>query len=252
MAFISSIIQGIGAISQADASRHAANQQADAAKNAQQLQLDMFNRNKQDVQPWVTSGQRGNTELMRLLGLGSPDGFDPNAQLVRPFGMQDFQTDPGYQFRLQEGENAVLNNRSAMGGLNSGATMRALEQYGQGFASNEYQNAFNRYNTQQGNVYNRLAGLSNTGANSALGVAGLGANAAFRAGDFGTQAGNAQAAGTIGQSNALMGGASGIMNQWLQANALQQGGFGDQPGMNGAAPGYMQLPQQTPGWVSQG
>lgn len=240
MAFISSIASLAGSFIQADASRSAANKQADAAKSAQQLQLDMFNRNKADLQPWMQSGQQGNNALMQFLGLGGAQGFDPSAPGVRPFGQQDFQTDPGYQFRLQQGLDSVLNSRSAMGGVNSGNTMKALEQYGQGFASNEYQNAFNRYGQNQANIYNRLSGISNSGLNAAGGVAGLGANAAARAGEFGTQAGNAQAAGTIGQSNAFMGGAGNIMNQWLQANALQQ--------MQGGG-GYMEGPQQN--WLQQ-
>jgi len=223
MAFISSIASLAGSFIGADASRHAANTQADSAKAAQQLQLDMFNRNKQDLAPWMQSGQKGNEALMNFLGLGG-GGFDPNAPGVRPFGVQDFQQDPGYQFRMNEGLNAVLNKRSAIGGLNSGNTMRALEDYGQGMASNEYQNAFNRYNQGQQNIYSRLSGISNTGANSAAGIAGLGANAAARAGDFGVQGGNALAAGTVGQANAVTGGINDLMGQWLRANQIQQGG----------------------------
>ncbi len=212
-----------GSIISADASRSAANKQADAAQNAQQLQLDMFNRNKQDLAPWMQSGQKGNEALMNFLGLGG-GGFDPNAPGVRPFGAQDFQQDPGYQFRMNEGLNAVLNKRSAIGGLDSGNTMRALEDYGQGMASQEYQNAFNRYNTGIGNIYTRLSGISNSGLNAAGGIAGLGANAGARAGDFGVQGGNALAAGTVGQANAVTGGINDLMGQWLRANQIQQGG----------------------------
>lgn len=73
-------------------------------------------------------------------------------------------SDPGYQFRLSEGLNAINSNAAAKGGLNSGATLKALTQYGQNFASNEYNNAYNR-------EYNRLSQLAGYGFNSASGLA---------------------------------------------------------------------------------
>ncbi len=212
-----------GSLIASNASGNAADAQSQSAQDAQRLQLEMFNRNKQDLAPWMQSGQKGNEALMNFLGIGG-GGFDPNAPGVRPFGVQDFQQDPGYQFRMNEGLNAVLNKRSAIGGLDSGNTMRALEDYGQGMASQEYGNAFSRYNANQKNIYDRLSGLSNTGVNAAGGIAKLGANAAEDSGLFGVQGGNAQAAGIIGQANAANGGINDLMGQWLRANQLQQGG----------------------------
>jgi hypothetical protein len=239
MSFIGAAIGGVaaigGALIGADASRHAANTQADAAKNATDAQLQMFNQNKADLAPWAQGGRTANTELMRLLGLGGPAGsFDPNAQLVRPFGMQDFQQDPGYQFRLQQGENALVNQASALGGVNSGRTLKDLTTFGQRMGSQEYGNAFNRYQLQNQNIYNRLSAMSGSGENAAGMTANLGANAAALGGQFGLQGANAQAAGIIGQNNAIQGGIQGLMQQWLQANALQQGGninaLANQPG----------------------
>ena len=63
----------------------------------------------------------------------------------RDFSLSDFQTDPGYQFRMQQGMDALQNSAAARGGLMGGDTGRALAEYGQNFASNEFQNAFNRY-----------------------------------------------------------------------------------------------------------
>ena len=240
MAFISSIASLAGSFISADASRHAANQQSDASNKAIDTQWNMFQQNKQDLAPWMRSGQQGNQALMQALGLGG-NSFDPNAQLVRPFGQQDFQTDPGYQFRLQQGLDSVLNSRSAMGGLNSGNTMKALEQYGQGFASNEYQNAFNRYQQNQQNVYNRLSGISNTGANAAAGIANLGANAAGNVSGLQYAQGQAQAGGTLGQAGAINSGIGNLTSNWLQANALQQ--------QQGGGGYYMEGPQQN--WLAQ-
>lgn len=239
-----------GALITSNASRGAAQTQADAANKASQTQLDMFNQNKADLAPWLQSGQLGNQELMRLLGLGGTaqnPTFNPNAQLVRPFGMADFQQDPGYQFRFQQGENALLNARSALGGLQSGNTLKALTDYGQGMGSQEYQNAFNRYNVNNQNIYNRLGGIANSGQNAAGMTAGLGANVASQIGQNTIGAGNALAAGQVGVGNAINSGIGGLSNQWLQANALQQQG-GGQWDYNS----MLQGPQQIPGWVSQG
>lgn len=94
--------------------------------------------------------------------------------LLRPFAMSDYQADPGYQFRLDEGMKALERSAAARGGLLSGASMKGIERFGQQTASDEYQNAYNRYQTNQGNQFNRLASLAGVGqtATNALGQAG--------------------------------------------------------------------------------
>jgi hypothetical protein len=211
----------VNGIMQRDAAGDAADAQVQASNDANKTQLEMFNRNKADLAPWMQGGGQGWQALLKYLGVG-PNGMDPNAPGVRPFGMADFQADPGYQFRLNEGENAILNKRSALGGVNSGGTLRDLATYGQGMASQEYGNAYARYNNNINNIYSRLSGLSNTGVNAAGNVAGLGANAANQISANQLGAGNAQAAGIVGQSNATTGSIGGLMNNWLLSNALQQ------------------------------
>jgi len=56
-----------------------------------------------------------------------------------------WQTDPGYLFRLSEGQKVLENSAAARGGLLSGQTGKALQQYGQNFASNEFGNIYDRY-----------------------------------------------------------------------------------------------------------
>lgn len=56
----------------------------------------------------------------------------------------NFEADPGYAFRQQEGIKALMSSRAAQGGRNSGAALRELMEYGQGLASQEYQNFANR------------------------------------------------------------------------------------------------------------
>jgi hypothetical protein len=57
----------------------------------------------------------------------------------------NWQTDPGYLFRLAEGQKLLENSAAARGGLLSGQTGKALQEYGQNFASNEFGNIYDRY-----------------------------------------------------------------------------------------------------------
>jgi hypothetical protein len=68
-----------------------------------------------------------------------------------------WQTDPGYLFRLSEGQKVLENSAAARGGLLSGQTGKALQQYGQNFASNEFGSIYDRYNTLWDDYANRKA-----------------------------------------------------------------------------------------------
>lgn len=122
--------------------------------------VDALNRGyKQGIStqdPYNKTGQQG----LRSLSDMATTGFQ--------FGANDFQTDPGYQFRLQEGQNAIEGSAAARGSLLSGGTLKALQQYGQNFASNEYNNAYNRaqqaYQMRQ-NAAGNLAGIGQNAAN---------------------------------------------------------------------------------------
>jgi len=88
-------------------------------------------------------------------------GYDPlqNQQSFQlPTGQQALDQDPGYQFRLQQGLDALQNSAAARGGLGDPNTLRAVQDYGQGAASQEYQNAYNRaLQTYQTNTGTNLA-----------------------------------------------------------------------------------------------
>lgn len=162
-----------------------------------------------------------------------------------PSASQVMAQDPGYQFRLQQGQKALQAQQSAGGGVLGGGAQKAAMQYGQGFASNEYQNAWNRVMQGRQQQYGMLSGLAGMGeqaagglTNAAMTGAGLGTNAAMgmnqymgTTGLLGTQAaGNmlmqgagAQAAGDIGAANAWNSMLGGIGNA---ANSAIIGGFG--------------------------
>ena len=131
--------------------------------------------------------------------------------LLKPFEAGDLQNEPGYQYGLMEGERGI--NRAAMAGGSrySGATLKALQRFGQDYAGTKYNDAFNRNLTNRNTIFSMLSGPSNTGVNAAGQTASLGANAATTGAQLLSNAGDARAAGIVGGANAFTGG----INQYL-------------------------------------
>ena len=119
---------------------------------------------------------------------------------ARDFGMSDFQQDPGYAFRLSEGQKVLDRSAAARGGLISGGALRAATRYGQDMGSQEYQNAFNRYQTNRSNQLQPLGSLMASGQSAA-------SNQGSAAGQYGANVGNAYMGQGINQGNALLAGA---------------------------------------------
>ena len=106
--------------------------------------------------------------------------------------MDDYQQDPGYQFRLSEGENGINRAATASGSRYSGATLKALSRFNSNQASQEYGNAYNRYQTDQGNQFNRLSSLAGTGQTSVAQAGQAGQNAYGNIASAGQANANAQ------------------------------------------------------------
>jgi len=154
------------------------------------------------------------------------------------------QNDPGYQFRLQQGMQALQNSAAARGGLLSGGTAKALTDYNQNAASGEYSNVYNRalqnYNTNdntftndQTNTFNRLMALQSGGQVSANNLSASGITAAGNAANIGltsagqigqqlNNAGAATASGYVGSANAINGAIGGATNSLSTLALLQQ------------------------------
>jgi len=146
---------------------------------------------------------------------------------ARDFGMQDFQQDPGYAFRMSEGLKALDRQAAARGGLISGAALKGAQRFGQEAASEEYTNAFNRYQTNRANQLQplqSLMGTSQTAANT-LGQAARGY--AQGAGEAYMGAGAARASGYMGGANALAGAINQGMNMYGDQQFLRRGGGGN-------------------------
>lgn len=204
-----------GSAISADASRSAGNKQADAARRAGEVELEMSERNVELQKPWRDAGIGA---LGQLSDLTKPGG-----DFMRDFTMADFQKDPGYQFRLTEGMRGLESSAAARGGALSGGALKDLAQYGQGFASNEYSNAYNRFNADRDRRFNRLSGIAGTGQTATQQLVNQGGETAARMGEYGLQAANARASGYVGQANAINQGL-GTIGNWFQYNQ-QPGGY---------------------------
>ena len=141
--------------------------------------------------------------------------------MARKFTMADYQADPGYAFRMQQGMQALERSAAAKGGLTSGALGKALENYGQQAGSQEYGNAFNRWSQQNTDIFNRLASVSGMGQTATNATGNAGTNYTNQYGNNVTGAGNAQAAGTVGSANAWSNGINNGLNSWMQSQATQ-------------------------------
>lgn len=128
-------------------------QQVDQANAQLQWQKDQYNQQVARAQPFVNLGKSSVNALSSFLSNPATASY----------------IDPGYAFRQKQGTQSVINNATALGMGQSGDTLRQVSQYNQDMASQEYNNAFNRW-LSTGQFYGNLAGL---GSNA---VAGLGSN----------------------------------------------------------------------------
>lgn len=150
---------------------------------------------------------------------GAPTGDNavPAGDFARDFTLADFTKDPGYQFRMDEGRNALEGSAAASGGLFSGATGKRLERYGEDYASGEYSNAYNRFNADRNTRFNRLATLAGVGQTATGATAQAGENASNNVADTIIGQANARAAGRVGAANAVNGGIQTLGNYYLNS-----------------------------------
>ncbi len=209
---------------QAAATRDAARIQQQVAEQQMALEREQFNRQVELQQPWHTAGKNALTQLV------------PLASNYTPFGMDQFQADPGYSFRMDEGMKALERSAAARGGLLSGSAMKGIQRFGQGLASDEYTNAFNRYQTERSARLNPLQSLAGMGQTSAGQIgqagqamtAGMGQTGQSMASNLGnlytsnaSNLGNLYTSTASNNANALMGGANARASGYVgQANAL--------------------------------
>lgn len=189
----------------------------------------MFNRTQANEQPFIQAGGNALTALQQGIGIGPGTSGTGVGDLNRPFTAGDFHSSPGYQFQMQQGENAVLNNAAHLGGVNSGNTLKALTQFGQGTANQDYWNAYNAFVNNQNQRFGQLQTVAGSGQNAVSNTGALGAQVASSVGNNIIGAGNAQSAGQVGQANAITNGIGGVSQNFLLYSLLNGGLPGNPP-----------------------
>lgn len=170
--------------------REAANTSAAANDRALALQQRMYEEGVARQQPRLTAGNNALAQ-MQSGAFAQPAAFR--------FGAGDYQADPGYAFRLAEGQKALDRQAAARGGLMSGGALKAAARYGQDMGSQEfgnaYQRAVNAYNAdvaRSNTGYNRLAGLADVGQTAGTQIGTAGQNYATNAGNLMMNQGDVQ------------------------------------------------------------
>jgi hypothetical protein len=202
----------IGGSQQAKATKDAAKEQRKATKATLAQQERALER------------QIGLQEPFRQTGVNALADYGTASQYT-PFGMEQFQADPGYQFRMSEGLKALERSAASRGILQSGGTLKDITRFGQDAASQEYQNAFQRYLTERQAKLQPLEYRIGLGQAAASGQAANVGSTATNVGGLTTSLGDIRAAGTMGQANAynnMLSNISGLATQGANAYGQYQ------------------------------
>ena len=183
----------------ANAADKAANTQADAANRAADLQYKQYQEDVVRQKPFYDVGVNALPELV-------------TASKYTPFTMDKFRADPGYAFRLSEGQKQLDKTAASRGGLISGGALKAATRFGQEMGSQEYTNAFNRYQLERQARLGPLQSLTGMGQTTAQQIGSAGQTMATNVGNDLTSSAAARASGYVGTANALTGGLGTYLN----------------------------------------
>ena len=191
IALIGAVVAGAatvgGALISSSATNNASSQAAQAAANNNALQSQIYGSNKALIQPYVDRGNAAATELQGFLGLGGSPAASQAA-------LSTYLNSTGYQFNKNEGVSAITGNKAASGLLDSGSTLKALDQFGTGLAD------------QYGQQYaTNLEGVSNTGVGAVNALTGAGTNYANQVSTNNNNAATAAGAASIANANNING-----------------------------------------------
>ena len=219
-----------GALLGSQANKSAARTQANAASDATAAQERMYNQTRADQEPYRLAGEEALNKLKPLLD-------------YKKFSMEDFTADPGYKFRLSEGLKALDRSAASRGGLISGAALKAVNRYGQDYASNEYTNAFNRYGIERERALNPVQSMAGIGQTTAQQLGNAAQNFGNAQANNIMSAGNANASSYLGQANMLNQAIGNYGNYYLQNQ--RNNNMRDIYGLNQAAPISQGVPSYT-------
>lgn len=225
-----------GAIIGGVASNAAANKGAKSADRAADISDKNFQQTRED-QLAQLAVQREDSRPYREAGYSSlaqlNAGLTPGGEFNRNFTMADFLKDPGYGFRMEQGEAGINRAALAGGSRYSGATLKELTRFNSGLASQEFGNAYSRYKSDLGDRFNRLSGVAGTGQTAVTQAGQAGQNAygnimaagsqnATNQGNAVQNAAAARASGYVGVANAINTGLGQYANHQQQQQYLSQ------------------------------
>jgi len=235
----------------------AAETQAGATGDAMQLLQQFYGQAQGAQQPYLQAGQQGLGQLTDLITSGGFQTEVPEFE-YDPF---EFEADPGYQFRLEQGLQGVERGAAARGGALGGGTLKALTEYGQGIGSQEYGKAHRRYTGERqfdygllSDLYGRQVQQQGIRSQGLFGLAGIGQQAAGQTGQLATglgsglagltqQRGGFQAAGQAAPYRALGDFVGGTTGDLMGLGSLYaMGAFG-----GGGGPQFNKLPANAGG-----
>jgi hypothetical protein len=198
---------------QGQAAKDAANTVAGGARYAADINKQMFDISNENLRPYREQGQLTLKDLMARM-----------PELTKAYTAEDFAQgiDPGYQFRLAQGQKALENQYNRGGGLVSGNVMQGMQDYTQGQASQEFGNAFNRNTTSQTNIFNKLKSIADMGLGATGTTADLAAKTGESMGSAALVGAQAQGAGQIGQAKAYGNTLQGMANYATLPYYMQQ------------------------------
>lgn len=220
--WVAGAVVGSAAIN-AIAGNKAAGKAQDSANKQMDLQREQMARQEELQAPFREGGLTAQNRMLLLLGLRQPGEGDNAAdagRYGRDFSMADYQADPGYSFRLSEGIKQLQRTAAARGGLLSGATLRGVTRYGQDVASQEYQNAFNRYQINRSNQIQPLQSLMGAGQSAANVLGSAGQQYVNNMGESVAAAGNARGSAYVNTANAINSGLGTYLNYYQGQNYM--------------------------------
>ena len=279
MGFVKDAWDGVTGKTAAKSAEKAGQMQSDSAKYAADIGQKQYEQTRQDMQPWMQAGQRALGGLENFVFGGSPVAYSaaPNTPSPASTGLmgnapagapmqfsdamgqnmqrqynsgaytngldaQSFYQDPSYQWRKQQGMDNIQAQAAAGGGLFSGATLKALNDYNSNLASQEYGNAWQRnmaesqnrfnvdsnlrsqdyniFNSERSRQYNEMANLAGVGQTTATNLASLGANNAANMGEMAMAGANAQANGLTTGAYAKSQGMGNLLGLGMKAFGL--------------------------------
>ena len=216
----SAILNTIGGSKQASAAKEASQLQYQASQDAAQQQREMFDILNEQQKPYREAGYGALNQINTML-----------PQFTKEFTSADLikNLDPSYQFMLQQGLGAT-GQAMNVGGGGSNVDL-ARQRFAQEYAKSGAQQAFNNYQSQQSNIYNRLSNLAGIGQAAQTQSNTLGSNTANALSQLGIGGASALGAGQVGAANAMAGAYGGLGNNLMLSQFLTpQGGGGVTPG----------------------